>query len=239
MIIIPARLASTRFPQKILAPIGGVPMIIATAKRVQGVDRVAIAADDPQVVELARSYGFEAVLTASSHQSGTDRINEAATLLGVNETEVVINVQGDEPFIEPEVVALLQERVRALAHLPWAMASCHKAISPQDATDPNLVKVVLNHANEALYFSRSPIPYDRDKTGAPYWGHLGLYGFTRATLSAFCALAPAPLEQIEKLEQLRALYHGHTITMVEVASQSFGIDTPEDLARALKLFPRP
>ncbi|MBN2963747.1 3-deoxy-manno-octulosonate cytidylyltransferase [Sulfurospirillum sp. T05] len=237
MIIIPARLASTRFPEKILAPIHGVPMVIATAKRVQSVDRVAIAADDPQVVNLAKSYGFEAVLTASSHQSGTDRINEAATLLGLNEEEVVINVQGDEPFIEPEIIALLQKRVHAIAHLPWAMASCHKAITAQEAADPNLVKVVLSHVNEALYFSRSPIPYDRDKAGAPYWGHLGLYGFTRATLRAFCALPPAPLEHIEKLEQLRALYHGRTIAMVEVVSQSFGIDTPKDLEKALKLFP--
>ncbi|MBE0496524.1 MAG: 3-deoxy-manno-octulosonate cytidylyltransferase [Campylobacterales bacterium] len=237
MILIPARLQSTRFPQKILAPIHGIPMVIATAKRVQEVDRVAIATDAPEVVALAKRHGFEAVLTCDTHQSGTDRINEAANALGLGAEEIILNVQGDEPFIEPENVAALFQKVRDLSHLPWAMASCFKAITPEEATDPNLVKVVLNHADQALYFSRSPIPYDRDKTGVPYWGHLGLYGFTRATLSAFCALPSAPLEHTEKLEQLRALYHGHAIHMVKVASQSFGIDTAEDLERALKLFP--
>jgi 3-deoxy-manno-octulosonate cytidylyltransferase (CMP-KDO synthetase) len=236
MIIIPARLHSTRFPKKILAPIHGIPMVIATAKQVASVDRVAIATDAPEVIAIAKAHGIDAVLTATSHQSGTDRINEAAEHLGLDETDIVLNVQADEPFIEPAIVQALHEHMHTL-HSNFAMGSCYTAISSEDARDPNRVKVVLNAHHEALYFSRAPIPYDRDNTGAPYWGHLGLYGFTRKTLRAFCALPPAPLEALEKLEQLRALYHGHTLSMVKATSQSISIDTPEDLERALKLFP--
>ena len=233
MIIIPARLASTRFPRKILANINGLPMVIATAKRVQGLDNVAIAADTQEVVDLAKDHGFEAILTSQEHQSGTDRINEAAQKLGLSDDEIVINVQADEPFIEESVVKSVLERARQTDAL---ITSACKKISLESVKDPNLVKVLLNAHNNAIYFSRSPIPYDREGGFDGYFGHLGIYAFTKRSLETFCGLAYAPIEHIEKLEQLRAIYHGFSIAMVEVQSQSFGIDTPEDLKRALNFF---
>lgn len=230
MIIIPARLASTRFPNKIIADIFGTPMVIATAKRVQNLDDVAIAADDSAIVELAQKYGFKAVLTSKEHQSGTDRINEAALKLGLHKDELVINVQADEPFIEEDVVKSVIERAKNANSM---ITSCCKKITPTDAKDPNLVKVLLNAHKNAIYFSRSVIPFDRDGGFDGYFGHLGIYAFSKNSLEAFCNLPYAPIEHIEKLEQLRAIYHGHTIAMVEVQSKSFGIDTPEDLKKAL------
>ena len=233
MIIIPARLASTRFPRKILADINGLPMVIATAKRVQALDKVAIAADTQEVVDLAKSYGFEAILTSQEHQSGTDRINEAAQKLGLSDDEIVINVQADEPFIEESVVKSVIERAKQTDAL---ITSACKKIGLESVKDPNLVKVLLNANNNAIYFSRSPIPYDREGGFDGYFGHLGIYAFKKRSLETFCSLGYAPIEHIEKLEQLRAIYHGFSIAMVEVQSQSFGIDTPEDLERALKFF---
>ncbi len=230
MIIIPARLASTRFPNKIIADIFGTPMVIATAKRVQNLDDVAIAADDSTIVELAQKHGFKAVLTSKEHQSGTDRINEAALKLGLHKDELVINVQADEPFIEEDVVKSVIERAKNANSM---ITSCCKKITPTDAKDPNLVKVLLNAHKNAIYFSRSVIPFDRDGGFDGYFGHLGIYAFSKNSLEAFCNLPYAPIEHIEKLEQLRAIYHGHTIAMVEVQSKSFGIDTPEDLKKAL------
>lgn len=235
MIIIPARLASNRFPNKILANINGLPMVIATAKRVESLDRVVIAADSQEVIDLAKDYGFEAVLTGMHHQSGTDRINEAANLLDVSEYEIIVNVQADEPFIEPEVVKAVIDRVIRAKELDEDMmiASCYKLIDKSFASDPNHVKVITDINENAIYFSRSKIPYDREEH-LEYYGHLGIYGFTKKSLKKFCSLAPAPLENIEKLEQLRAIYHGKKIGMVRVESKSFGIDTKEDLQRALK-----
>ena len=230
MIIIPARLASTRFPNKIIADIFGTPMVIATAKRVQNLDDVAFAADDSTIVELAQKHGFKAVLTSKEHQSGTDRINEAALKLGLHKDELVINVQADEPFIEEDVVKSVIERAKNANSM---ITSCCKKITPTDAKDPNLVKVLLNAHKNAIYFSRSVIPFDRDGGFDGYFGHLGIYAFSKNSLEAFCNLPYAPIEHIEKLEQLRAIYHGHTIAMVEVQSKSFGIDTPEDLKKAL------
>ncbi|MDR2099206.1 MAG: 3-deoxy-manno-octulosonate cytidylyltransferase [Campylobacteraceae bacterium] len=237
MIIIPARLASTRFPNKILANIAGFPMVIKTAKAVEGIDHTIIAADSEEVIKIAQKYGIKAVLTNPNHQSGTDRINEAAQKLGLSEDEIVINVQSDEPFIEQSVVLALRQRVEELREKSeWVMASCYKKITKDEALDPNLVKVVVSENQNALYFSRSLMPYDRENAGVQYFGHLGVYGFTFGSLRSFCALPPAPLEQIEKLEQLRALYYDRTISMVEVESKSCGIDTKEDLAKALKIF---
>jgi len=236
MIIIPARLASTRFPNKILADIFGLPMVIRTAKAVERIDDVAIATDSDEVVRVAAKYGIKAILTSEEHQSGTDRINEAAQKLALKENEIVINVQADEPFIEQDIVLSLRQRVEELARAnDWVMASCYKKISKQDALDPNLVKVVVDAEQNAVYFSRCPIPYDRENTQSEYRGHLGLYGFTFKSLQTFCA-SESPLENIEKLEQLRALYFGKKISMIEVKSRSFGIDTREDLEKALKTF---
>ncbi|WP_419769833.1 MAG: 3-deoxy-manno-octulosonate cytidylyltransferase [Candidatus Marinarcus sp.] len=239
MIIIPARLNSSRFENKILVDILGLPMVIKTAKQVSSLDKVVIATDSKEVVELANKHGFEAVLTSSSHQSGTDRINEAVNLLGLNEDEIIVNVQGDEPFIEPQVVQSVINRVKSIQQNgeDIMMVSCHKKISSQLADDPNHVKVLLDGNDNAIYFSRSKIPYYRDHyEKATYCGHLGIYGFTKKSLNAFCSLKMAPIEHIEKLEQLRAIYYGNKIAMVEVESKSFGIDTQEDLQNALKIF---
>jgi 3-deoxy-manno-octulosonate cytidylyltransferase (CMP-KDO synthetase) len=233
MIIIPARLASTRFPNKILENIQGFPMVIATAKRVQNLDDVAIAADTDEVVSLAKDYGFKAILTSQKHQSGTDRINEAALKLNLSENEIIVNVQADEPFIEEAVVKSVIERAKSTDAM---ITSACKKIDLNHVKDPNLVKVILDEHGNAIYFSRSAIPYDREGGFEGYFGHLGIYAFRKKALETFCALPYAPIEHIEKLEQLRAIYHGYKIAMVEVESQSFGIDTKEDLERALTFF---
>jgi len=232
MIIIPARMASNRFPNKILANINGFPMVIATAKRVQSLDKVVIATDTQEVVNIANDYGFDAVMTGDYHRSGTDRINEAASKLDIDENEVIVNVQADEPFIEPEVVKCVIDRVKKG---DCFMASCYKIIGQEFANDPNHVKVITDANGNAIYFSRSKIPYDREEYNE-YFGHLGIYGFTKKSLKEFCNLAPAPLENIEKLEQLRAIFHGKKIAMLKVESESFGIDTKEDLEKALAYF---
>ncbi len=237
MIIIPARIASNRFPNKVLANINGFPMVIATAKAVSKLDSVAIATDSQEIVNLAKDYGFEAVMTSSEHQSGTDRINEAADKLNLNKDEIIINVQADEPFIETSVVQKVIDRVKKSINEneDIMMTSCYKIIDKKDANDPNYVKVIINDKNNAIYFSRSKIPYDREEHES-YFGHLGIYGFTKKSLKEFCSLPPSPLENIEKLEQLRAIYHDKKVAMVEVQSKSFGIDTKEDLQRALDFF---
>jgi 3-deoxy-manno-octulosonate cytidylyltransferase (CMP-KDO synthetase) len=237
MIIIPARLASTRFPQKVLADIGGLPMVVRTAKRVEHLDRVVVAADDEKIIATCKEFGIEAMLTSTTHKSGTDRINECAQILDISDDELVINIQADEPFIETEVVELLIERLKGLqsSGSNFIMGSCYNAINAEAAQDPNLVKVVLDDAHNAIYFSRSMIPFNRSGA-ATYFGHIGIYGFSKKSLHDFCALDDAPIEDIEKLEQLRAIYHGKKISMVKVASTGFGIDTIEDLERAKEIY---
>jgi len=235
MIIIPARIGSSRFPNKVLADIGGMPMVVRTAKAVEGIDSVVIATDSQEVIAIAKEHGIEAVLTSDTHQSGTDRIYEAVQNLGLDDDEVVINVQGDEPFIETEVVqAIYNLTKKNIGNERVMMNSCYKAISNPEADDPNIVKVVTDSEDIALYFSRAKVPYPRDHHFDAYKGHLGIYGFSVKSLRDFCMLSPAPLEDIEKLEQLRALYHGYEVAMTEVTTESFGIDTPEDLEKALK-----
>ena len=234
MIIIPARLASTRFSNKILKEINGVPMFVATALRVSGVDDVAVAVDEPSVLDIAKAHGIKAVLTSKDHQSGTDRINEAAQILGLSESEIIINVQADEPFIEPENIAKFrafceQNREKAF------MFSCYKKMDDEFADDKNLVKVVTDFEGYALYFSRSRIPFNRSECKS-YKAHLGIYGYSVKSLKEFCGLLPSSLENTEKLEQLRALENGKKIAMLEVESQSIGIDSEEDYQRALAKF---
>jgi 3-deoxy-manno-octulosonate cytidylyltransferase (CMP-KDO synthetase) len=236
MIIIPARVGSTRFPNKVLADIGGLPMVIRTAKAVSSVDRVVIATDSSDVKGEADRYGIEAILTSTNHTSGTDRIYEASTKLNLDDSEIILNVQADEPFIETTVIqALLDLTKRNSSDNSIMINSCYKYISNSEADDPNLVKVVTDEEDMALYFSRAKIPYPRDHHFNHYKGHIGVYGFTKSSLERFCKFQPSPLESIEKLEQLRALYYGYRIAMVEVETQSFGIDTPEDLEHALAL----
>ena len=237
MIIIPARLASTRFPQKVLADIGGLPMVVRTAKRVSHLDDVVVAADDEKIIEVCKAHGVKAMLTSTTHKSGTDRIHECATILGLDDDELVINVQADEPFIEPDVVESLMKKLKTLQNdgEEFIMGSCYNSINAEAAQDPNLVKVVLDAAGNAVYFSRAKIPHNQSGE-AVYFGHIGIYGFSKKSLKEFCSLNDAPIEDIEKLEQLRAIYHQKNIAMVKVASTGFGIDTQEDLARAVEIF---
>jgi 3-deoxy-manno-octulosonate cytidylyltransferase (CMP-KDO synthetase) len=237
MIIIPARLKSSRFENKILVDILGLPMVIRTAKQVEDLDDVVIATDSQEVIELAKQYNIKAILTSDTHQSGTDRINETANILNLDDDEVVVNVQADEPFIEKEVVQAVIDQVKKLKSNDFTMVSCYKEISSDLADDSNHVKVVLDNCGDAIYFSRSKIPYNRDHYNSnPYYGHLGIYGFTKNSLNRFCNLNQAPLEDIEKLEQLRAIYYKLPISMVKVESKSIGIDTKEDLENILKIF---
>ena len=231
MIIIPARIGSTRFPKKVLYEIDGLPMVISTAKRVEDIDEVVIATDDEEVMETAKRYGFKAVLTNPRHKSGTDRVNEAATLLGLGERDIVINVQADEPFIEKSVVKAVYELTKKHQDSDDIMInSAYKKLPYPDKNSENIVKVVTTHCDHALYFSRSLIPYNRGECDHIKI-HLGIYGYTKKMVQRFCALENAPLEDIEKLEQLRALYHGYKIAMCPVKSDSIGIDTLEDLVR--------
>lgn len=237
MIIIPARLKSSRFPQKILANIRGVPMIVVTALNASKVDEVVVACDDDNVLKICQKYQLKAVLTNPNHESGTQRCSEACEILGIKNDEIIINVQGDEPFLETDVIISLKK----IMENNLFMGTCAKIIDKTQISDKNLVKVICNIQNEAIYFSRSPIPYSRDGLDSPllntysYYGHLGIYGFRAETLKEFCSLQKSPLEEIEKLEQLRAIYHKKPIYVEIVQSHSIGIDTPQDLENALKL----
>ena len=235
MIIIPARIGSSRFPNKVLADIGGIPMVVRTAMAVDDIDNVVIATDSQEVIDIAMTHGIQAVMTSQEHQSGTDRIYEAVEKLDLSDDEIIINVQGDEPFIETDVVQGIYNLTKKnQKDENIMMNSCYKTISNPEADDPNIVKVVTDSDDIALYFSRAKVPYPRDHHFDSYKGHLGIYGFTVKSLRKFCALSPAPLEDIEKLEQLRALHHGYRVAMIEVETESFGIDTQEDLEKAIK-----
>ena len=230
MIIIPARLSSSRLPNKVLADINGTPMIIRCANIAKKVDNVAIATDSNEVIEICKKYGFKAVLTDKSHKSGSDRIKEAADILGLKDNDLVINMQGDEPFLEPEILENVKKELLKNKN-EFNMVSCYKEISELDAEDPNLVKVVTDQYSNALYFSRSKIPYNRDNVSHIYKGHIGIYGFNKKSLDIFVNLK-GNLEHIEKLEQLRVIENGYKIKMIKVKTKSFGIDTKEDLQKA-------
>jgi 3-deoxy-manno-octulosonate cytidylyltransferase (CMP-KDO synthetase) len=235
MIVIPARLGSTRFPSKVLADIMGTPMVVCTARRVSDIDEVVVATDSQEVADIVEGYGFGAILTSTQHRSGTDRIYEAVRKLALADDEVVVNVQADEPFIEEGVVEAVYEL--ALKHRDdrdVLAVSAYRYIGAAEAEDPNIVKVVTDSDNMALYFSRAKIPYPRDHHFDSYKGHLGIYGYSVESLRLYCSMEPSSLENIEKLEQLRILSGGYKIAMREVESESFGIDTYEDLQRALK-----
>lgn len=247
MIIIPARLESTRLPRKLLLPLGKVPLIIKTAQNAQKFDETIVACDSNEILETCKKHNIKAILTSPLHSSGTDRCAEVAKKLSLPKDEIVINLQGDEPFLEGEIIKKLQATTKQTTF----MASCFKHISKAQINDINLVKVVLNKENFALYFSRSVIPYDRDSSNVgdsskrqdssdlcdssvKYYGHIGIYGFFAWSLEEFCQLEKSPLESIEKLEQLRALWHKKDILMCEVSTKSIGIDTQEDYQNAQK-----
>jgi 3-deoxy-manno-octulosonate cytidylyltransferase (CMP-KDO synthetase) len=242
-VLVPARLASTRLPDKPLAPIGGVPMVVRVARRAAGSSaaRVVVATDAASVLDACRAHGVEALLTRADHASGSDRLAEAAAALGLDGDAIVVNVQGDEPLVE---TSLIDACARALADAPdCAVATAaHPIADPADAGNPNVVKVVLDARSRALYFSRAPIPFARDGAGAadaPMLRHVGLYAYRAGFLRRFPSLPPAPLETTEKLEQLRVLWHGERIAVhVAAGAAGIGVDTPEDLAAVQALFER-
>ncbi|MEE3704158.1 3-deoxy-manno-octulosonate cytidylyltransferase [Campylobacter sp. CX2-8023-23] len=235
MIIIPARLASTRFANKILADIGGIPMFIKTAKLASKCDEVAIACDDEAIAQIATKFGIKAIMTSKEHNSGTDRINEAAKKLNLNSYDIVINLQADEPFFEEKNLIKFKDFTTQRIKDGAFMTSCLKFTSYEEAKNPNLVKVITDKDDYAIYFSRSLIPYPRSRCDL-YKAHIGIYGYSVDTLARFCSLTTKELENIEKLEQLRALSSGKNIAMLEINSSSIGIDTIEDLQAAANKF---
>ena len=233
--VIPARLGSTRLPSKPLQPLGGVPLVVRVAERVGALgctNALVVATDSPQIAQVVERAGFRPVLTSSSHQSGTERVAEVAGRAEVSGFDLIVNIQGDEPFLPREALTGAIARVESGDDVGSAAAP----LAPAEADDPARVKVVLDEAGRALYFSRARIPFVRDagsREGTRYWQHLGIYACRRAAFMRWVALAPTPLELAESLEQLRALQHGITfgIALLDTAVLP-GIDTPEDLIRA-------
>ena len=252
-VLIPARMASSRLPDKPLADIAGLPMVVRVARQagLSGAARTVVATDDARIQATCQDHGVPALLTRPDHASGSDRLAEACEQLGLDGDAVVVNVQGDEPLIDPALInavaALLQ------AHPGASMGTAAHAIGNlDDYTNPNVVKVVCDAQGMAHYFSRAPIPYARDHAGQAWWDapavatalagfaplrHIGIYSYRAGFLRQFPRLAPAPTEAIEALEQLRALWHGHRIAVhISAQAPGPGVDTPADLARVRALF---
>jgi 3-deoxy-manno-octulosonate cytidylyltransferase (CMP-KDO synthetase) len=234
--VIPARFASSRFPGKVLAQIASKSMLQRVYERAslaRYLTATIIATDDDRVYEAARAFGARVVMTRPDHVSGTDRVAEAAS---AENAELVVNIQGDEPLIDP---AAIDAAILPLAHDPGiVMGTLKKAIQdPREITDPNVVKVVTDRHGDAIYFSRCPVPYQRDQARpGTHFKHIGLYVYRRDFLLGYSALPVGPLERAERLEQLRAIENGYRIRVVETECESLGVDTPEDLERVCKLF---
>jgi 3-deoxy-manno-octulosonate cytidylyltransferase (CMP-KDO synthetase) len=245
-VIVPARLASTRLPNKPLADIHGLPMVVRVAQRaaLSNASQVVVAADSIEIVQACQAHGVRAMLTQLHHPSGSDRLAEASALLGLNPHDVVVNVQGDEPLIDPE---LINQVAKLLVQRPTASMStaAHEIHELAEFTNPNVVKVVIDQAQLALYFSRAPIPWWRDGFAkgiqslpqpAPL-RHIGIYAYRVGFLQSFPTLQAAPIETGEALEQLRALWHGHKIAVhITPDVPGPGVDTPEDLERVRALY---
>lgn len=232
--IIPARFASTRFPGKPLTDILGKPMIWHVYQRARACPKlcgVTLATDDQRILEAARKLDIPAAMTRDDHPSGTDRVLEAAERLGVAEDDVVVNIQGDEPALCPDLLTLLLSPFDDPAVQVSTLA---RPLSPEEARSPDVVKVVTDAQGQALYFSRALIPYPREGTG-DFLGHIGLYAFRMRTLRAFVGLGPGKLEQIEKLEQLRLLESGIPIRVLRTEHRTHGVDRPEDVPRVCNL----
>ncbi|MGZ3237559.1 MAG: 3-deoxy-manno-octulosonate cytidylyltransferase [Burkholderiaceae bacterium] len=247
-VIIPARLASTRLPNKPLADLGGKPMVVRVAEQAtkSGAAQVIVATDHADIAAACRQHGVAVQMTRADHPSGTDRIAEVAAAIGLPSDAVVVNVQGDEPLIDPALIAATAAQIRQ--GVPMATAA-HAIDNMADAFNPNVVKVVLDKSGRALYFSRATIPWHRDAFAKPQDArehlpagyiplrHIGLYAYSNAFLQAYPKLAVSPLEQIEALEQLRVLWHGYQIAVhVSDTAPAAGVDTPEDLLRVRRCF---
>ena len=236
-VIIPARYAAKRFPGKPLALWQGRPLIqhvYACACKSSLPKAIVVATDDERIAEVVRAFGGKVVMTAKDHPSGTDRLAEAANLLGLKAQDIIVNVQGDMPYFHPEIIAEVSRPLLENPLLPMSTLA-QKITLKEEITDPNCVKVVFTPTGKALYFSRAPIPYDRDKKGITYYKHLGIYGYRKAFLDKFVKLEQTPLEKIEKLEQLRALEHGYSIFVAETKHTAIDVNVPEDLAKLEKM----
>ena len=244
--LIPARLSSSRLPRKALADIAGKPMVVRVAEQAakSRAARVVVATDHEEIAEACRAHHIEVVLTADSHESGTTRLAEAAQILALPAETIVVNVQGDEPLIDPE---LINQTAQALANSKAPMATAAHPIDNFDEfLNPNVVKVILNQAGQAIYFSRAPIAYPRDTMRAGLrelpqeaqpLRHIGIYAYRAGFLQDYAQMSVSPLENIESLEQLRVLWHGYPIA-VDITTQipAAGVDTQEDLERVRAVF---
>ncbi len=245
-VLVPARLASTRLPDKPLADIAGRPMIVRVAERARksAAMRVVVAADNARIVDACKAHGVEAILTGTHHACGTDRLAEACELLGLSGQEIVVNVQGDEPLIDPALIDAVAALLEASPGASMSTAA-HPIDDFNDFINPNVVKTVLDAQGLALYFSRAPIPWWRDGFAAGTQAlpeprplrHVGIYGYRADFLRLFPQLPPAPMELAEALEQLRAMWHGHRIAVhVTATAPGVGVDTPGDLERVRALW---
>jgi 3-deoxy-manno-octulosonate cytidylyltransferase (CMP-KDO synthetase) len=233
--IIPARYQSSRFPGKALADIQGKPMfwhVYRRASQCASFSCIVLATDDRRIYSAATALSVPVLMTDPKHPSGTDRVLEAAEKLNVRNEDVVVNIQGDEPLLEP---GMLEDLIQPFGDPKVRVTTMAKRITPQAAANPDLVKVVTDRKGHALYFSRSPIPFDRQKTGCAYLGHIGIYGFRMKTLKHFQRLGPSDLEGIESLEQLRLLENGIPIRVITTAYDSQGVDRPDDLIKILEI----
>jgi 3-deoxy-manno-octulosonate cytidylyltransferase (CMP-KDO synthetase) len=249
IVIIPARYGSSRFPGKPLADLNGKPMIVRVADqaRKSGADEVIVATDHREIADVVREAGHEATMTRSDHASGTDRLAEVVAKRKLGPRRVIVNVQGDEPLIAPALIRRIAQSLQEQAEADIATAA-HPLTDASELVDPNIVKVVLDLAGFALYFSRAPIPYARDEfargvkaipCGLPVYRHLGIYAYRAGFLREFTRLKPAAIERFEALEQLRALAYGHRISVaITKTAPQPGIDTPADLERARRALAR-
>jgi 3-deoxy-manno-octulosonate cytidylyltransferase (CMP-KDO synthetase) len=247
VVVIPARYASSRLPGKPLLDIAGKPMVVHVAERARlsGAAEVWIATDDERIRQAMQEHGLQTLMTRADHPSGTDRIAQVAAMRAWRDDQIIVNVQGDEPRIAPE---LIRDVAEMLARQPGASMStaCHALTDTKELFDPNCVKVVLDHTGDALYFSRATIPWARDAfardrghipEGLPIYRHIGIYGYRCGFLKLYPKLEPPAIERFEALEQLRALWHGHRIAVaVTEHAPEAGVDTPEDLQKVRGIF---
>jgi 3-deoxy-manno-octulosonate cytidylyltransferase (CMP-KDO synthetase) len=249
-VIVPARYASTRLPAKPLADLAGKPMVVRVMERAlaAGASEVWIATDHEEVALAVRNAGGNALMTRNDHPSGTDRLGEVVDVLGWDDDVIIVNVQGDEPLIDPAIIVACAQALAADDEAAIATAA-HAIHSLEDFLNPAVVKLIADAQGRAMYFSRAPIPWPRDAfaAGAPSRGempsglsaarHVGLYAYRASFLRAYARLAPSPIESVEMLEQLRAMWHGYKIRVVMLdAAPPGGVDTPEDLARVRAIF---